>query len=343
MDKENKKIAIVVPAHIPLTETFVDALKREARHSDADVFIVDDSNGNLNEMSFPADWKVFDYKKQEEFLEELYEDFAKIFHKSSACKNFGHIWAYANGYDVIIGLDSDCIVPLHFVEDHLATLNTERNSGWANPLAGSRLYPRGFPYSIRNWKTVGNMGMWDNVLDMNGKDRFKSEPKRINVGKYNAVAPIPFSGMNFAIVREAIFGFLFLPNFNFETANITEPHKFRRIDDIWGGYIFQKLLNKLHLGVTYGQPIVYHDTVVIAHEDAKEEEAMYKFEDSFIENVDFVISQIFQKNLNDSMSEFCVRWDHGKEFKGLIPAFDWWRKVIEKYATQGGKSEGEKS
>jgi len=232
------------------------------------------------------------------------------------------------------------------VEDHLQTLNTEMNNGWINPLRPG-LYPRGFPYSLRNWKTLANMGMWENVLDLNGKDRFKGEPKRITVGKYNAPAPIPFSGMNFAINREALFGFLFLPNFeymdnnDFNNAGLPTLHEFRRIDDIWGGYIFQKLLHKLHLGVTYGQPVVYHDTVVVPEEDAKEEEAMYKFEDEFMEQVDNIMNNIISlksKNeitINDLMKDFADYWKEEMRqevFQALIPPFEWWSKVIQKYA-----------
>jgi hypothetical protein len=343
------KIAIVVPAHIPLSQDWINALKREADIGHADVIIVDDSDGKLNVPDMP-EFLIMGYSAQRDLLGELYEDFAKLFHKSSACRVFGHIWAYVSGYDIVIGLDSDCIVPFHFVEDNIGTLNTTRNNGWINPLSGSGLYPRGFPYSMRNWRTVANMGMWENVLDLNGKDRSPNEPKRINAGKWNAPAPIPFSGMNFALTRDVLFGFLFLPNFEYverpaviDGSSMNFRWQFRRIDDIWGGYIFQKLLHKLHLGVTYGQPIVYHDTVVIKEEDVAEEEAMYRFEDEFIYQVDQVLGNAIHymkdKNLNESMIEFCssfIRHDMvldnpNYKFKELVPAFEWWAKVINKY------------
>ena len=335
------KIAIVAPAHIPLTREWIDALEREVKFSkeEVSIFIVDDSDGNLGDM--PKEWNIYGYDKQKEFLGELYEDFAKTFHKSSACRVFGHIVAYTMGYDIIIGLDSDCIAPTHFIEDHLSTLNTNRNHGWTNPLSGSGLYPRGFPYSMRNWKTVANMGMWDNVLDLNGKDRKPNELRRISAGKWNAPAPLPFSGMNFAITRDAIFGFLFLPNFNYNEAvqPITDSKqwKFRRIDDIWGGYIFQKLLHKLHLGVTYGTPIVYHDTVVIGSEDEAEEEAMYEFEDAFISEVDAICEGLPSdaKTVEELMVLFISTYHQhliSEQFAELQPAFNWWFKVIQKHA-----------
>jgi hypothetical protein len=343
------KIAIVAPCHIPPSKDWISSLQREAKVGNADVFIVDDSNGKLGDL--PPEWRVFMYADQREFLEELYEEFANIFHKSSACRVLGHIYAYAAGYDVVIGLDSDCIVPFNFVEDHLKSLNTKMNGGWINPLSGSGLYPRGFPYSMRNWKTVANMGMWENVLDLNGKDRNPHEPKRIATAKFNAPAPIPFSGMNFAITKEALFGFLFLPNFEYverpamvDGKEVNYRWQFRRIDDIWGGYIFQKLLNKLRLGVTYGMPVVWHDTVVIAAEDAAEEEAMYKYEDEFMAVVDSLThftaidDERLPVDINILMIQFIEEWkkyiDQGKTFFDLNPAFEWWAKVIKKYTVE---------
>src|SRR5229473_4745884 len=132
------KIAIVVPAHIPPKKDWVYALEREAKLANADVFIVDDSNGGLGEL--PTSFKVYDYQAQEKFLGDLYEDFAKMFHKSSACRAFGHILAYKEGYDVVIGLDSDCIVPFHFVASHVSILSTNKAFGWTNPLGASGIY-----------------------------------------------------------------------------------------------------------------------------------------------------------------------------------------------------------
>lgn len=326
------KVAIVAPAHIPLTKDWITSLQREAKAGNADVIIVDDSNGKLGEL--PSEWRVFTYPDQREFLEELYEEFATIFHKSSACRVFGHIVAYAQGYDFIIGLDSDCVVPFNFVDDHLKTLNTKVNGGWINPLSGSGLYPRGFPYSMRNWRTIANMGMWENVLDLNGLDRKPNELKRITITKhFNAPAPIPFSGMNFSLTRDATFGFLFLPNFKIGD----DDH--RRIDDIWGGYIFQRIMRKIKAGVTYGPPVVFHDTVVIAEEDAAEEKAMYKNEDEFMKHVDEVVNNmclVVDENtpMNEVMKDFITSWEIQTklfQFEVLTKTFQWWEKVINKY------------
>ncbi len=335
------KVAIVAPCHIPPTKDWIFALEREAKFGNADVIIVDDSNGKLGEL--PKDWKIYTYPDQKEFLEELYEDFAKMFHKSSACRVFGHIVAYASGYDFVIGLDSDCVVPFHFVSTHIGILNRKKAYGWTNPLGSSGFFSRGFPYSMRQWQVKANMGMWDNVLDLYGRDRQPNEPKRVNAPGYNmAIAPLPFSGMNFAITRDVLFGFLFLPNFTFNEATqpITDSKqwKFSRHDDIWGGYIFQQLLRKLKFGTTFGQPVVFHDTVVVKEEDEAEEEAMYWFEDSFINIVDDTISEMLltggETKITDYMISFINEWKTNNIgfIDELTPAFEWWAKVINKYA-----------
>lgn len=331
----DNKIAVVVPCHIPPSEAWVLTLKAETEEGGADVIIVDDSNGNLGPL--PENWIVLDYAKQELFLGELYQVFATLFHKSSACRVVGHVFAYANDYDVIIGLDSDCNVKRHFIKDHTVFLNKDYGAGWFNPI-GYPHYSRGYPYSQRAWPIKANMGLWENVLDINGKDRTDNEPKSIKIiGNTVPDGPFPFSGMNWAMTRDSVLGFLFLPNFK---AGEDREHDFRRIDDVWGGYIFQKLMRKLRWSTMLGYPFVFHDTVVDAEADAREEEAMYKFEDAFIAAVDEVcnIMMLNSKSgvsMAEVMQDFISNWTQAYQafpFNELDPAFEWWGKVIKKYA-----------
>ncbi len=329
------KIAIVIPCHIKLTEEWITSLQREAVAGNADVIIVDDSDGELE--SLPAEWRRYNYFDQAVFLGDLYDEFAKFFHHQAACRVFGHILAYSEGYDVIIGLDSDCIVQSGFVAEHLKYLGCKITGGWENPLRGTGYYSRGYPYFMRNWKIVANMGLWNNVLDINGKDRSKTEPTEVlDASSHPALAPIPFSGGNFAMLREAVPGFFFIPNFEYG------DDKFRRIDDIWGGYIFQRLMRKRHEGMSYGQPITYHDTTIDIAADTAAEEAMYKWEESFIERVDMAIflrnDEIKNKQYDKSFKVFveCFKNLSSKspQFKNMIPAMEWWVKVWDKYGKQ---------
>lgn len=347
------KVAIIVPCHIPPTKEWIKKLefRRASVPVETDVIIVDDSNGKLGIL--PSTWRLYDYPRQEDFLGELYPFFAANFHKSSSCRVFGHILAYSESYDIIIGLDSDCEVRPKFVQDHIDSLS-QKGWGWSNPLEEikvfSKMYSRGFPYSQRNWPVIANMGLWENCLDLYGKDRWENaEPKKVNFppGDYRiAAAPIPFSGMNFALRREGVPGFLFLPNFDYEyTANPNSINiikdKFRRHDDIWGGYIFQKIAKRMHNAITYGHPIVDHVSEVIATEDAAEEAGMYKWEDLFLTQVDKFMAEVPSKikpNYIDLFKSFTQQFcqqarvlpDHFVLYS-LVESLEWWVKVWEKY------------
>jgi hypothetical protein len=321
------KIAIVVPAHVKPTAEWIDALDEETKHK-ADVIIVDDSDGHLGRL--PKAWRVFGYEQQKKFLGHLYYEFDRYFHHGSACRVFGHILAYKEKYDIVIGLDSDCVVQKGFISDHLRGLN-KKAGGWQNTIESTGYYARGYPYHMRNWKTVANMGLWDETLDLNGKDRNEHEPKEVLETEGTAVAPIPFSGMNFAIKREAIPAFLFIPNFCFDRV------WFKRIDDIWGGYIFQKLAHLKHQGISYGGPVVRHVSEVIPKEDEKAEQGMYHFEEQFIKAIDMMafMTNLWYEDEKDYVAlykrllEFKVHLI--PEFNNLIPIMQWWIKVWEKY------------
>ena len=332
------KIAIVAPCHIPPSAAWIASLKAESEADGADVIIVDDSDGNLGPL--PETWTILDYGKQALFLGELYEKFSMLFHKCSACRVVGHIFAYANGYDVIIGLDSDCIVKRHFVRDHIAFLNKNYGCGWFNPI-GYPKYSRGFPYSQREWPIKANMGLWEHVLDINGKDRESNEPTQIKIA--GSTVPngfFPFSGMNWSVTRDAMWGFLFIPDFDEENGD-EGLIEFRRIDDIWGGYIFQKLMRKLHWSSMLGYPFVFHDTIVVPEEDAHNEEAMYKYEDAFVAAVEETCNMMFlTPNLGtitiaELMEDFILNWGHAYQtqpFRQTDGAFTWWSEAIKKYA-----------
>lgn len=268
---KNYKVALVVPVHIDLNPKWIDAVYG----LDVDVIIVDDSDGKVK---FPEKWIRLDYGAQKILLKGKYQYWTK-FQKSSSCKNIGHYYAYLQDYDIIMGLDSDCIPSSDFVTRHIQNLE----SGvplWENPLEGTGWFSRGFPYSARKGKCALSMGLWTNELDLYGKDRVDDPYKQTNfpdgVVTRTAQGYIPLSGMNWATWRENIPLLLFLPNHD----------NFRRHDDIWGGYIFQKAMAEKGERIVYGQPFVYHDTTVDAQADANEEEAMMEYEDEFFKSID---------------------------------------------------------
>jgi len=314
------KVAIVAAVHIQPTEEWIGALNSASKT--ATIIVVDDSNGKVR---LPENWDVYAYDRQQEVLgEDMYERF-KMFHKSSACKTFGAWLAHQRGFDPIIVIDSDCVIPPDFVAKHMeALLGT--GSGWANPIEGSGFYSRGFPYHERNKPVWAHMGLWENELDLYGTDRVGASyvPKippyanRVSNG-----AMFPLSGMNVSFRNDAMPYMLFLPNFGFES------YRFSRHDDIWGGYIFQKAAQAKGFALSYGQPNVFHDTIVIPEEDAAEEVAMIRFEKEFYRMVDHALLHsawhledgLTPMDVYDDLAE-AIRATKNSPFTNLIPAFE---------------------
>lgn len=279
------RIAVVSPVHIQPSEEWVEAVDALG----VDIIVVDDSNGKVK---LPERWDVYGYDRQKAYLGSKYEYWQKFQH-SSACKNFGHWVAYNLGYDIIVGIDSDCIPQDGFIEQHIA--NLEKTSYlWENVLANTKWFSRGFPYSAREAKTALSLGLWKGELDLYGKDRV-DYPERQTAqpheeGQKVAQNYIPLSGMNWATWRENIPDLLFLPNHDmgeiYVEDKLVDSGKFRRHDDIWGGYIFQKKMQERGQRIVYGAPIVIHDTIVDAEADAEEEKAMIMHEDAFFDSID---------------------------------------------------------
>ncbi len=315
------KVCIVAAVHIQPSEAWIGALQHASKS--ATIIIVDDSNGKVK---LPENWDVYDYARQEEVLgEDLYKKF-EMFHKSSACKTFGVWVAYQRGFDPIMVIDSDCIIPPDFVAKHIeALLGT--GEGWDNPIRGSGFYSRGFPMHERNKPVWAHMGLWENELDLYGTDRVgvQSIPKMPPfVDRISSGAKFPLSGMNVSFRNDAVPFMLFLPNFKFG------EYKFSRHDDIWGGYIFQKIAQSRGFALSYGMPNVYHDTVVVPEEDAAEEVAMIKYEKEFYNMIDDALTHtlwwgntepLSAADVFDDIIEYLKRQPESP-FAGLIPAFD---------------------
>jgi len=260
-----KKVVITIPMVNTPTNTFLESLPKSVP-----IIIIDDSNGKLR-----LDRKRFDiynYRRQKKVLGKFYEDF-RIFHHSSACRNLAHYLTYKFGFEAIIALDYDCRVPQSFLLDHLNALTFKNalgvrtNTGWINPLLDTHWYSRGYPYEyrtpdlkfrfqkIKNPRVVFNMGLWKDIIDINAIDKvLNPPPKKISLKK-NYLIPldnIPLSGMNNIFLKEIIPAYFFLPNFRIGNWTVS------RHDDIWGGYILKRLIDKKREFITFGRPIVSH-------------------------------------------------------------------------------------
>lgn len=287
--------ALTSCVHIPTTKRFNKGLKRFK----GDLVITDDSVGKY---SYP--FKVMQYNHFKLF---------NYLHKSSASKNYS---LYKTDADIVYIIDSDCIIGKDFQKKHKEAL-ARKGGLWDNPLEGTGFYPRGYPYSAREKKVVANVGLWTNVLDINGADRKSDEPTKPPKGNKISTSFIPFSGMNVAVLREALPALFFLPNIG----------AFRRHDDIFGGYIFQALVKRKGDCISYGEPFVYHETVVVPEEDARDEEEMNKHQDEFCDIVDSVVSTISVDSYLNMYKEFADKINFTGKFEGFNKPIKIWASL----------------
>lgn len=257
-------VAVVIPMVAIYDWAMFDALSE-----DVPIIVCDDSDGRLSPPP-RRNVRYFDYDAQRRIMGRHYP---AIPHKSSACRNFGHYLAYREGYDVIIALDYDCRVRPGWLDDHLLALSQVTDAHalagrWINTVEQHGFYARGYPYEFRDplenpvvethasGEVKLNIGVWENILDLNGIDKLQREPPadpglrgRAN---FIALGNIPVCGMNTAFRAELAPAYFFMPDVWINGWRIS------RHDDIWGGYVLKKLMDRRGDLVSYGRPVVEH-------------------------------------------------------------------------------------
>ena len=258
-------VAVVIPIPNDPDWTIFSELSE-----DVQVIVVDDSDGKLS----PAprrNVRYFDYSAQRRIMGHNYD---AIPHKSAATRNFGHYLAYREGFEVVVALDYDCRPKAGWLEQHLACLGPQAEAPalagkWINSIETPGFYARGYPYEYRNpddsalSETVAsggvkvNMGVWDNVLDLNGIDKLQSsppaEPGLRGDRNFIALGNIPVCGMNTAFLAELVPAYCFLPD-----VWVSGAWQLSRHDDIWGGYILKRLMDLRGDLFSFGRPVVEH-------------------------------------------------------------------------------------
>jgi hypothetical protein len=271
---------------IPSIRT-IDADNIAAIPEDVDILVVDDSDGSIKPSRDRM--RVFTYADQREVMGR---DYDLIPHKTAACRNFAFYYVYKyTDHDVVITIDDDCLLPPDFMASYgnIGTTAEWPNitvEGWYNTIAflgrtgtdGRTLYPRGFPYwlrspaeetrSIVNGRLVCVMGLWSNVLDYDGIDKYISEDYRELHTEVHPVAPLmtigtpavptkfSFCAMNFAFHRDMLPAAYQMPM----DREIAPGYPIWRFDDIWAGYVIEALVHKRGgsdvIGI--GNPVVKH-------------------------------------------------------------------------------------
>ncbi len=264
-DRAAAGIAVAVPIPNDPDWALFDAIP-----DDIPILVVDDSDGKL---APPPRGNVtyYDYAAQRDIMGEHYD---AIPHKSAATRNFAHYVAYREGYDVIIALDYDCRTRPGWLESHLECLGLVDQApalagAWVNTVEQPGFFARGFPYEYRNptaaavSETVAsgdvklNMGVWDNILDLNGIDKVQAEPP-YDPGlrgdrNYVALGNVPVCGMNTSFAAELTPAYFFLPD-----VWVNGSWHLSRHDDIWGGYVVKKLMDLRGDLLSFGRPVVEH-------------------------------------------------------------------------------------
>jgi hypothetical protein len=254
---------------------------------DVDVFVIDDSDGRIRPSRDRM--KVFRYRDQREVMGP---DYDLIPHKTAACRNFAfyYVWKYTD-HDLVITIDDDVVCPPDFMAAY-GVIGSEGEwpnvqvDGWYNTIAfagvtgrdGRALYPRGFPFWLRSpqperletvrARLVCIMGLWSNILDYDGIDKYVfddyGEPRPelrlraplLTVGTPECPTKFPFCAMNFAFHRDLLPAAYQMPM----DREIAPGYPIWRFDDIWAGYVIQSLVHN-RLGadaIAVGEPVVTH-------------------------------------------------------------------------------------
>jgi len=213
-------------------------------------------------------------------LEDQYSEYSKLANyipeNSISRRNFAILKAYEMGADIIIMVDDDNFPVLrenyfrgHSIVGSAQYLNhVESESMWFNvsntllEKHGAKFFHRGFPVNFRyevetkivrkKSKIALNEGLWmdapdtDAVTWLNWRDLQVISYLGGLYGETFAIADntwSPLNSQNTAIMREAIPSY-FLNPFNL------------RYDDIWAGYVFEKVAKHLDYSISFGLPLV---------------------------------------------------------------------------------------
>lgn len=230
--------------------------------------------------------EVFNAKKRDEwFKKNGIGKFAGLIPKKSHAEtSFGLLWVWANSFNYGFFIDDDTTpITKDFFGTHTGNLDFKGtietvSSGkrWVNVLyqSGSKLYPRGYPYSCMNEKVsvkkstvkdvVASQGLWtnnpdldairiliDGGLDGRGKTLLSEKDFKNNftADKNNYLT---ISSMNLAFRKEIIPCFYQLPMDD-------NQWKIGRFDDIWSGLFLKKACDILDKSVISGFPLCRHN------------------------------------------------------------------------------------
>jgi hypothetical protein len=200
-------------------------------------------------------------------------------------RNIGYLRSLEEGCRVLIAIDDDNFPKdSDFISGHgdtggpLSGGALASADGFYNVCehlqlnGGRRIYPRGFPFLLRNGAPPAavastlpegaragvTMGLWTGSPDLDAVTWLNGPVTSLAYTgeKRYALAHgtwMPVSGQNVSVARELIPAYCCVPmGWPVPGGNI------QRYGDIWGGYFLQAVLDRTPYHVTFGQPVVDH-------------------------------------------------------------------------------------
>lgn len=330
---DTRSVAVVMPIPNDPDWTIFEELSE-----DIPIIVVDDSDGNLAPAP-RGNVRYFDYKAQKEVMGASWD---AIPHRSAATRNFGHYLAYAEGFDVIVALDYDCRTRTDWLAGHLGALGpvdgaVALRAPWINTVTCEGFYARGFPYEFRDSELTAperstasgivkmNMGVWDNILDLNGIDKLHRKPPPdpgLHAdGPVVALGNVPVCGMNTAFARELTPAYFFLPDLW-----VNGSWQLSRHDDIWGGYIVKRLMDLRGDLFAFGPPIVEHTRQTPLERVVVMEHWMHLMSVPFYELVDAAVGRVAADDYREMFGAFVEAY-LGEVARSSVPRH--YREIFE--------------
>lgn len=268
-----KNICVVIPT---IREEHIKVFLRKWQNhfSNCSVIIIEDNPEKT--FSLPNWVKHYSW---EDIEKELKSDGWIIPRRSPAIRSFGFLKSIQQGAEIIVTLDDDCLpekgIKGNFIDNIVQNLNKEWNDDrWWTTLRGESLFPRGYPYLIRNKKqrTVAHHGLWSNIPDLDGRTQKNNPDFRTKAFRKTEKVPrgqyFPMSSMNLAFKKEVVTLFYMLLMGEDNNGN---RWGYDRFDDIWAGIFSKKICDHLGLAISSGYPSVSHARASDVDENIRKE------------------------------------------------------------------------
>jgi hypothetical protein len=275
-------------------------------------------------------------------------------------RNIAGLRSLQKGAEIIMYIDDDNhITNGNYFADHLHEFISQNNqiesssNGYLNIMrsaigngVGNRTYPRGFPFALRDsspkveistaqYKVAANAGLWLEEADIDAVTRIATKPivDSYNISE-NATLALgtwtPINSQNTAFLAK------FMPGY-FLSSEVG------RYDDIYAGYVFQKLTNHFGYSTSYGKPIVTQ------HRNEHDLLIDLQHELSGMRNIDFIVEFIrdiecggdapvaFMNNLLDQWEKKLIALERNhsaaEDLRKLLLGYRIWVEVLAKLET----------